>query len=136
MEIALPIETCVGILCGRDAIYLDTVIQDDSGAVIFRGTLNGALTPANGSGKEWLSYTLTFPHVLACFYCELDTYESMTDTKQPNTSSFALIENSEWLQSLPVRKDFEKKRYKHYRVFTYDVVYNIIATEYWLTVNM
>ena len=37
---------------------------------------------------------------------------------------------STWLKSLPVREDFDKDIYRHYRLFTYDDVYNIIAVSY------
>ena len=40
------------------------------------------------------------------------------------------IEDSTWLKSLPVREDFDKGIYRHYRLFTYDDVYNIIAVSY------
>ena len=39
-------------------------------------------------------------------------------------------EDSTWLKSLPVREDFDKGIYRHYRLFTYDDVYNIIAVSY------
>ena len=45
-------------------------------------------------------------------------------------SSFDLIEDSTWLKSLPVREDFDKGIYQHYRLFTYDDVYDIIAVSY------
>ena len=71
---ATAVYTCLGVLKGRDCIYLDQVKLDGS--------------------------------------------------------SFDLIENSSWLKSLPVREDFDKSVYRHYRLFTYDVVYNIIAVSY------
>ena len=52
------------------------------------------------------------------------------ETGHLNRSSFDLIEDSTWLKSLPVREDFNKGIYQHYRLFTYDDVYNIIAVSY------
>ena len=68
--------------------------------------------------------------MLAYFACELDTYESLAGTEYLDGSSFDLIEDSTWLKSLPVREDFDKGIYRHYRLFTYDDVYNIIAVSY------
>ena len=78
----------------------------------------------------WFPYTLTFRQVLAYFTCELDTYENLTGTEYLDGSSFDLIEESTWLESLPVREDLDKSIYRHYRLFTYDDVYNIIAISY------
>jgi len=80
--------------------------------------------------KDWFPYTLTFRRVLAYFACELDTYENLAGMGHLDGSSFDLIEDSTWLKSLPVREDFDKDIYRHYRLFTYDDVYNIIAVSY------
>ena len=68
--------------------------------------------------------------MLAYFACELDTYENLAGMGHLDGSSFDLIEDSTWLKSLPVREDFDKDIYRHYRLFTYDDVYNIIAVSY------
>ena len=54
----------------------------------------------------------------------------LDETGHLDGSSFDLIEDSTWLKSLPVREDFDKGIYRHYRLFTYDDVYNIIAVSY------
>ena len=133
MEKAVPIETNVGVLNGRDCIFLDTVVQEEhNGTLVFKGDINGNLIE---KAKGWMPYTLTFTGVLACFYCELDTYNNLINTNElVENSSFDLMENSVWLKSLPVRDDYDKSKYKHYRLFTYDVVYDIIATEHTLDI--
>ena len=60
----------------------------------------------------------------------MDTYENLAKTGHLKRSSFDLIKDSTWLKSLPVREDFNKDIYRHYRLFTYDDVYNIIAVSY------
>lgn len=158
MEKAIAIETCLGILRFRDCIFLDSVEQDDRGNLTFSGEINGDLTSEKSQqDMRWFPYTLTFQRVLACFSCELDTYENMCGASNPEValmrfsaffihgnmcgagnlegSDFDVIENSKWLESLPVRKDFQKDRYKHYRLFTYDIVYNIIAGSYKLEID-
>ena len=131
MEQVVPIETSVGILSGRDCIHLDTVIQDTSkNMMVFAGDINGPLV---SRAIDWMSYKLTFIQVLAYFCCELDTYENLVKTT--SCSSFVLMENSAWLETLPIKYDFDKSAYKHYRLFTYDDVYDVIATGYELEIN-
>ena len=138
MDKPMPIKTDVGILNGRDCIYFDAVKQDNYDNVIFTGDINGQLVKKMDSNKEWYPYKLTFKRVLACFYCELDTYENLAGTEylHDDGSCFDLIGNSDWLKSLPVRTDFDKSIYNHYRLFTYDIVYNIIATEFQLEIEV
>lgn len=130
MEKVTAVITCLGFLKGRDCIYLDQVKRDSLNNLTFTGDINGNLVSLHRNEKDWFSYTLTFRQVLAYFACELDTYEKLTETGCLNRSSFDLIEDSTWLKSLPVREDFNKDIYRHYRLFTYDDVYNIIAVSY------
>lgn len=136
MEKAIAIDTCLGILNGRDCVYLDQMKRDDLDNLTFTGNINGHLISQHRDEKEWFSYTLTFRRVLAFFACELDTYENMAGLEHLDDSSFDLIENSSWLKSMPVREDFDKDIYQHYRLFTYDDVYNIIAVSCKLEVDV
>ena len=83
MEKATAVNTCLGVLYGRDCIFLDQMKRDD------RDNLT-----------------------LAYFACELDTYENLAGTGHLGGSSFDLIEDSSWLKSLPVREDFDKNSYR------------------------
>ena len=130
MEKAAAVNTCLGVLKGRDCIYLDQVKQDALNNLTFTGDINGHLISQCRDEKDWFPYTLTFRQVLAYFTCELDTYENLAGTEYLDGSSFDLIEDSTWLMFLPVREDFDKGIYRHYRLFTYDDVYNIIAVSY------
>ena len=130
MEKATAVNTCLGVLKGRDCIYLDQVKQDALNNLTFMGDINGHLVSQHRGEKDWFPYILTFRRVLAYFACELDTYENLTETEPLNRSSFDLIEDSTWLMSLPVWEGFDKGIYRHYRLFTYDDVYNIIAVSY------
>ena len=136
MEKAIAINTCLGVLNGRDCIYLNLMKQDDLAHLTFTGEINGHLVSMHKSEKRWLPYTLTFQRVLAYFACELDTYENLAGMGHLDGSSFDLIEDSTWLKSLSVREDFDKDLYQHYRLFTYDVVYNIIAVSYSLEAEL
>ena len=139
MERPVAIETCLGELRFRDCIFLDSVRQDERGDLTFSGEINADLTSKgreNRQGKKWIPYTLTFQRVCACFSCELDTYENLVGNGAFAGSDFDVIENSQWLKALPVRKDFPKESCKHYRLFTYDMVYHIIAASYQMEVNL
>lgn len=135
MQQAISIKTDLGILNGRDCIYLEEVKQDAMDNLIFTGDINGALVSLHKNEKEWFGYRLTFSRVLVYFSCELDTYENLEGSGHLDNSCFDIIDNSDWLHTLPIREDFDKKIYKHYRVFTYDMVYNIIAVNYQFDVD-
>ena len=137
MEWSIPIETKVGMISKRDGIFLDHV-QSDGHNMTFVGEINGALVSnyKYNNDREDFPFTLTFRRILACFSCELDTYENMGDISYHNSSDFDLIEESAWLQSLPVRQDYDKSSYHHYRLATYDTIYNIIATDYNLEIEI
>ncbi|GJN65056.1 hypothetical protein [Faecalibacterium gallinarum] len=100
MEKATAVNTCLGVLKGRDCIYLDQVKQDALNNLTFTGDINGHLISQRRDEKDWFPYTLTFRQVLAYFTCELDTYENMAGTEYLDGSSFDLIEDSTWLKSL------------------------------------
>ena len=137
MERSIPIETKVGLINKRDGIFLDHV-QSDGHNMTFAGEINGAMVSNHkyNSDREDFPFTLTFCRVLACFSCELDTYENMGDISYHESSDFDLIEESAWLQSLPVRQDYDKSSYHHYRLATYDTIYNIIAADYNLEIEI
>ncbi len=124
----------LGELKGRDCIYIDTVTQDDMDNLVFKGEINGFLAERIKTDR-FIPYKLTFHRTLAYFVCELDTYENIDRSAHFDYSCFNIVENSQWLESLPVRKDFNKSVYKHYQVFTYDFVYNIIAVDFDFSVS-
>ncbi|MGN0691735.1 MAG: hypothetical protein ACI4K7_05260 [Oscillospiraceae bacterium] len=128
MEKMLPIEDeILGQLHGRDCIFVSSVIGKDDKLSV-SGEINGLLAEKVGEAKQ-IEYTLTFNGVIAYYVCELDTYLN-ADKAAAEHSDFDVVENSEWLESLPIRTDIDKTIYRHYRVFTYDNVYNIIAACY------
>lgn len=124
----------LGELNGRDCIYIDTVTQDDCDNLIFKGEINGWLAEKIRNDR-FIPYKLTFHRVTAYFVCELDTYENIDSSAHLDWSCFNVVENSKWLENFPIRKDFDKSIYKHYQVFTYDFVYNIIAVDFDLSVS-
>ena len=123
----------LGVLSGRDCIYLDTLTQDEFGNLTFKGEINGSLVE-NPQSAKWLPYTLKFGGVIAYFSCETDTYYNIDSTEEK--SSFTIIEKSKWLSELPIRDGEDKKKYTHYRLYTYDFIYNIVAKSYEMNLNI
>lgn len=115
-------DTQFGRLYGRDCMFLDRA-ELKGNKLIIEGEINSALTGRTKQGGEWISFRLTFQSVIAHFVCELDTYENMSKIG----GCFGVIEDSRQLEKLPVRSDFDKSEYKHYRVCTYDFVFDVFA---------
>ena len=123
----------LGTLSGRDSIYLDALSQDEFGNITFKGEINSSLAE-NSQNKKWIPYTLKFRGVTIYYACDTDTYYDMENPKKE--SSFCIIEKSKWLARLPISNAENKAISKHYRLYTYDFVYNIIAEEYTFELDM
>ena len=53
MEKATAVNTCLGVLMGRDCIYLDQVKQDALNNLTFTGDINGHLISQHRDEKDW-----------------------------------------------------------------------------------
>ena len=53
MEKATAVNTCLGVLKGRDCIYLDQVKQDALNNLTFTGDINGHLISQHRDEKDW-----------------------------------------------------------------------------------
>lgn len=136
MEKIIDIEDkFLGLLNGRDCIYIDKVTFTDSSALEFEGELNGSLC-SKIREEKWIPYKLTFKSVVSHFVCELDTYEGFGNTDCYKHSDFTVIENSVMMEKIPIRRDYNKSEYGHFRVFTYDYVFDIIAEDFELTADL
>ncbi|MCI8539779.1 MAG: hypothetical protein HFF18_14175 [Oscillospiraceae bacterium] len=129
METILTMEDeKLGILYGRDCIFVDSVIQTDL-TLKFKGEINGNLA-SNIKDAIWIPYELIFKKVIKCISCELDTYEAdKNEIQAMNKSSLLVIQDSDHLKNIPVRYDYNKNDYKHFIVYTYDFVYHVFAVD-------
>ncbi len=120
------IETPVGVVNGRDSIYLDSVIHTgDLSMLTFTGELNANLcSKYEGSGK-WIVFELKFLHVPCFRGWEIDVYPSELEIQ----SSFDLIEDSAFLQGVSALK------HDHYVLSTYDYIYEILAKDFVLNLG-
>ena len=125
-----PINTKVGVIKGRDGIYLHKMEYNGS-EIIFYGELVENLF--NNFGGKDLKYKLTFRNIVFYKCYELDIYP-MENLLQ---SSFDLIKDSELLKKLKSRDSQNKiqDNHKHYIFGTYDDIFEIIATEYDLIID-
>lgn len=124
----------LGVLYGRDCIFVDSMTQTDF-TLTFKGEINGKLA-SKIEDRIWIPYELNFKKVIKYTSCELDTYEADKNEMQVmSRASFIVIEESDYLKNIPVRCDYNKNDYKHFILYTYDFVFNIFAVDYELICN-
>jgi hypothetical protein len=127
----VPCDTVVGVIAGRDAIYLDTFqYSPDAASITMAGTINGNLCSRNTDRTRWFAYTLVLHGVFAFKMTEIDV------GGWRGRSSFDEVVNSSWLADLRARDDTHKlsSRHKHYYIMTYDQVFDTITKSYELSV--
>ena len=123
-----PIITEIGIINGRDAIYLD-LMEQNGNEIIFYGEINTGLTEIkNDIKKEWLKYKLSFKETIYYKCYELDFYKK----KKSLESSFDKINNSKTIERMKLLdREFKiNNKHKHFVLTTYDYIYEIIASKY------
>ena len=126
-----PINTEMGVISGRDAIYLDSVDFDYAQHIVrLTGEINGNLCSVK-SGREWIKHSLTFSGVLDFRMTELDF------SVHAGASSFDRVINSNLLNALRKNDSGEKltAKHKHYVLLSFDDVFNIVCDSYNLTLN-
>jgi hypothetical protein len=118
-----PIRTPVGMLSGRDAVYLDVVRHDcKADSLVFEGELNARLCSDYSGTHRWLGYRLTVTSPRHVEMWELDI--SPLRVK----SSFDLVLMSETVEQLRLRE------FAHVVFSTYDFVYSIVCKDYTLSI--
>lgn len=126
MQKTHPIALQVGFVNGRDAIFVDEKIEQFSPhTLIFKGQFNGDLCTNNFLNKKTIPFVLKFFNVknFECQHIDYNNFELEL------LSSFDLVENSEWLER------FKLKNMNHYRLATYDYLYQIAACKFDLSLS-
>jgi hypothetical protein len=130
MEKATQIETAVGFIEGRDAIYLDKV-ESNGVDWEFIGEFNGNLVSNNAAQAEYIPYKLTFKSVQNIFSCDIECEPKTIVSWEDNDAGvFHIIENSKFLSNMPIRGYINRNDLKHYWLQTYDIAFHIIAMNY------
>ena len=83
MEKAAAIDTCLGVLNGRDCIYLNQVKRDALDNLTFTGDINGHLISRHKDEKEWFPYTLIFDNVLSIDSISMLFHRTIQTMKAP-----------------------------------------------------
>lgn len=119
-----PIQTSVGILEGRDAIYLERIDHDYARRrVAFVGEINANLASMYQGAAKWLRYQITFKGVDAMCMTELDCYEHELDL----ASSFDRV--------LVPRLKSRVKPCEQFVFATYDHVFELMASGYEIEIS-
>ena len=118
MEKLIGINTQLGIMHGRDAIFLDKINFDNESEVTLTGELN--------SDKGDRQFRMNFKGVVFLSTIELDFDE------RNEMESLAIIENSEKLKVFRMADHSSKTNdeHKHYYVRTYDTVFEIVSDRF------
>lgn len=116
------ITTSVGVINGRDGIYIDRLVHDiKSVSITVEGTVNGELCSNNKTGRDWLNFILTFTRSVA-YECQgLDQCSWENDI----VSSFD-IQTDEFSDNFrPYLPEFNL-----YYLSAYDQMLKIVATDF------
>ncbi len=128
----IPVETEVGIIAGRNAIYLDTLDWNYRRAEVkFTGQFTASLCSGYQGDAYWLDYQLVFQGVISFKMVELDFDESET------ASSFDRVNDSSWLRKCKEWDDADKltPAHQHYILTSYDDVFEFLASHFKLSVR-
>lgn len=124
-----PVETSVGFLRGRDAVYLDALHYDGS-TLLLQGECNGRL--ASNTSARWIGYALTFTGVLAFQVVELDSWEHRCSQPVLMESSFWEVIDSKWKARLGGKA---QPVHRHIVIQTYDDVVEVICASFEFTIT-
>ena len=146
---ATPIETELGTIVGRDAIYLKEVVFIHDGEYCIKATVLGFNCTKIAEDVDF-AISLTFKGVFVWRAVELDVAEHVTNIE--TDSSFDLVEHSELLANLrkwdqasktgKIDRGYDANGkysdqvwHQHFVLSTYDTVFEIIAQSYDLVIE-
>lgn len=126
------IKTSLGVLKGRDCIYLDKLNLSNKSSLVIEGQINRSLleSPAVTSLK-FLPYRLEFIGVLAFKVIDLETWSHQFSEEIEVNASFVEVLNSKWIESLCNNRVNSNR---HYLVQTHDNVIEVICRQFKLTI--
>jgi hypothetical protein len=130
MQELVPIITPVGVLNGRDAIYLNEItLPDCCNSLVAIGSINCRLASKPPDGVRFQSYRIKFSGVLAHQITELDTWEASRNQVWP-PSSFDEVKKSEWIARCTTSLSKVTKNHRHFIFQTYDHVIEVLCLDY------
>ena len=123
-----PVETPLGIVNGRDGIYLDDIkLSDRTNRLTLKGVFNTALcSAADSQSVDFDGCRISFAGVLAFKVIELDSWDWNSE------SSFDEILESDWIRELGGKVTPD---HRHYLVQTYDDVIEVVCERMEITLT-
>ena len=124
-----PINTILGVIKGRNAIFLDEAIYVGN-QIELRGEFNSNLCSNSKETDAYIGYSLTFVGVMGINMIELDLNNDF------GRSAFDRVVNSVWINEMRLRDHSAKVKpdLEHYFVATYDDVFNIACESFELKI--
>ena len=115
-----PVETPLGIVNGRDGIYLDDIkVSERTNRLTLEGAFNTALcSDADRPSINFDGCIISFTGVLAFKVIELDSWDWDSE------SSFDEVLDSDWIRELGGKITSE---HRHFLVQTYDDVVEVVC---------
>ncbi|MCE5170832.1 hypothetical protein LQV63_16130 [Paenibacillus profundus] len=130
MKTYKPVETELGFISGRDAIYVYDIHYDyNRRTVTLQGEFNGLLC-SDISSEEFIAYEMIFEDVYVFKSIELDVCLELMDTEEVTYCSIGEYTESDLLETI---KKARNVHLKHYVIQTYDDVFVIACKHLKLT---
>ncbi|MBP1175679.1 hypothetical protein JOE49_002931 [Paenibacillus sp. PvR133] len=124
------VQTPIGALYGRDAIYLDHVHMNYSKKeLVLKGEINGGLAVEATDG--FVPYELIFTEVYYFNMIELDVALHLSDREYTQGSSFDELTDTPLLATIASARG---KNLKHLMLKTYDDIVEIACGDYKMTI--
>ncbi len=124
------IQTPLGELHGRDAVYLDHVYMNYAKKeLVLKGEINGGLAPK--AVDDFIPYELIFTEVYYFNMIELDVALGMSEQKYTQGSCFDELIDTPLLATIASARG---KDLKHFLLKTYDDIFEIACRDYKMTI--
>ncbi len=136
-QFAEPIEIeNIGIVQGRDAIYIDGYHFSGRNDFFIEGAFNSQLCSVK-QDIDFVPFKISFRGIIHLKFYELDLYypKNMWERK----ASFEMIQDSDLIKEFMILNDSQGKineNHKHYILWTYDDVFEVVADGYDITIHM
>jgi hypothetical protein len=128
-----PVETSVGLVKGRDALYLNWVQQDvENNTIFLEMQISGQLASSPPDPTKDYLFFVRFYGVLAYQMIELDSAYNMEKhseewTDDSDGSCFDEVVNSRWIMELGGKVG---SKHKHYTISAYDDVLDVVCERF------
>ena len=125
MQHHISVETPLGILRGRDCIFLNKIaFENGTNTLVLNGEITGSL--CNPENDKDIPYRLSFSGLLALKMIELDSWDYVGE------SCFDEVIESDWMHSLGGKVT---PKHHHFLLQTYDDVFEVVCEKYDLKIG-